>query len=160
MVDDDGDVFVGQRTADNEETTRGTTFLDVVLSLIDIRYELDVANGEQRGVVDQAAVDTTLIGTFDVAELEVAGLQGFLIAEVGETLGILDLGDTNGSTTNCRQLVGTHISQYTGHVAQFMRVLHACPFVTTFGQILVVVVAFIVACVKEVLEVIKTNGVN
>ena len=95
-----------------------------------------------------------------MAELEVAGLQGLLIAEVGETLGILDLGDTNGSTTNCRQLVGTHISQYAGHVAQFMRVLHACPFVTTFGQILVVVVAFIVTCVKEVLEVIKTNGVN
>ena len=133
MVDDDGDVFVGQRTADNEETTCGATLLDVVLFLIYIRYELDIANGEQRGVVDQAAVDTTLIGTFDVAELEVAGLQGFLIAEVGETLGIFDLRDSNGGTSNHRQLVGTHISEYAGHIAQFVRVLHACPLVTTFG---------------------------
>ena len=160
MVDNDGDVFVGQRTADNEESTCSATLLDVILLLIYIRYELDVANGEQRGVVDQAAVDTTLVGTFDVTELEVAGFQGLLIAEVGETLGILDLGDSNGSTANHRQLVSTHISQYAGHVAQFVRVLHACPLVTTLGQILVVVMAFIVACVKEVLEVIKTNGVN
>ena len=93
-------------------------------------------------------------------ELEITALQRLLLAEVGETFRILDLRDTNGSTAYERQLVGTHVSQHAGHIAKLVGVLHACPLVATIGQIFVVVMTYIVAGVKKVFKVIKTDCIN
>ena len=51
----------------------------------------------------------TLIRALDMHELEVPGLQGFLVAKVFQTLGILYFCHANGGTSNLRQFVGPHL---------------------------------------------------
>ena len=152
-------MFASQRTADHEETTSSTTLLDVLLFIIYIRYELRVANGELRRIVNQSTVDTALVWTFYVDKLIVAGLQRLLIAEIFHAMSILDLTDTDSSTT-VRQLIGTHLSQHACHIAQLVIVLHLRPLVTAVGQVLIVVMPFVVLSVEEVLQVIKTNCIG
>ena len=123
VVDNNGHMLVCQRTANYQEATSGTSTLDVVLLLIYIRYEFDITNRKQRRIVQQATVHTTMVGTLDVTELHVAGLQDRLITQVCQTMAIFNFADTNGSAPYLRQLVGTHLRKYTSHVVQLVGIL-------------------------------------
>ena len=92
--------------------------------------------------------------------LEVALLQGLLLAEVSQTAVVLYLRDTNSGSTYGRQHVGTHLGKYTSHVLQFVTILHSRPLVSAIRQILVVIVTFIVKGIKKVFKVVETDGIN
>ena len=153
-------MLAGKCSADCKESTRCTLLLDVFLQLIDIRNQLHVANGEEGGIVEQGAINTALVRSLDVDKLHVALLQWRLVAEVGETLGVLHLAHTNDGTTHTRQHVGSHLGEHASHVAQFVGVFKTVPFVGTRGQKFIVVLAFIVASVEEVLLIVKAHTID
>jgi hypothetical protein len=63
----------------------------ILRQTIYIWYELHIANGEEGGIIEQGAVDTTLIRALDMYKLEVPGFQRLLITEIFQTFGILYL---------------------------------------------------------------------
>ena len=158
MVDDDRHVLAGHRTAYHEEATGSPQ--GVLRQLIYIRYELGVADGEECRVIEQRTIDTALIRAFLMDELEVAGLQQLLVAEVCQALGILDLSHADGGTADIGQFVGTHLGEHPRQVAQLVAILQPRPLVGTIGQILIVVLACIVTGVEEILKVIETDTID
>ena len=44
-----------------------------------------------------------------------------------------------------------------GHVVKFLAILHLGPLVGTVRQVLIVVLAFVMICVEQVLEIVEPN---
>ena len=147
MTDHDGHMLVCQRSAHYEEAACGTSLLDVFLLFIYIGDKLHITDGKLSRVVDQRTVYASLVGTLDMTELVVAGLQGLLVTQVLHAAGILHLGHSDGRTT-VRQLVGAHLGQHARHVAQLVLILHLRPLVTAVRQVFIVVLTLVVLGVK------------
>jgi hypothetical protein len=111
------------------------------------------------GIVKQSTINTTLIGTFDMYELKVTGLQGWLIAKVSQALGILNLSHTNSSTTNLGQLIGAHVGQHASHIMKLALIFLSIPLKCAFRHELIIVLTLIVSGIKKILKIIKTYAI-
>ena len=122
--------------------------------------ELHIIDLEERGIVEQRTVYTSLVGALDVAELHITRLERLLGTEVCKHTGILDLAHSDNGATHIGEHVGTHIGKRLGHILQFMRIFQAVPTVTSIGKKFKIAFAFIMDGVKEVLLIVEANSVN
>ena len=158
MVDNDSDVLARHGTADHQESAGSPQ--GVLWQYIYIRYKLHVTNLEELRVIQQSAVNTTLVGTFNVYKLEVLGFQWFLITEVCQAFGIFHLTDADGGTAHARQFVSTHLRKHTSHVLQFVSVLQPRPLVGAVGQVLIIVLTGIMTGVKQIFQIVESYAIH
>ena len=156
MIHDNCHMLTGQYTTHHQETS--CIPQRVLRLLIYIRYELHVTNREECGVIDQAAVDAALVRSFHMDILDIALFQGWFIAEIGQTLGILHLSHTDGCTTFW-QTVGSHLREHAGEVMKLIGVFLGIPLKRTFWHKFIVVLTFIMTGIKEILEIIEADGI-
>ena len=90
--------------------------------------------------------------------LHATSLEGRLGDEVVEHIVVLHLCHADEGTPHVRQHVGTHISEHTRHILQLAGILHAVP--SLGRQILIVVLACIVAGIKEIFLIVKAYGIH
>ena len=90
--------------------------------------------------------------------LDVTLLERCLVAEISQTFSILHLCHSDSSTA-FRHTVRSHLREHTGHVMQFVGVFLWRPLKRALSQVLIVVLAFIVTGVEEILKVIETDGI-
>ena len=112
---------------------------------------------EQYGVVQQSHVHATAVRAFYQNWFQAAAIfsVGFG-AEVVETTDVLHLGYADTCST-ARVVVSTQLRNGIGHVLNFVLVLVRGPFVATIGQVLVVVLTFVVDGIEQVLKVVESN---
>ena len=93
-----------------------------------------------------------------MAVLHATSLERFLSDEVIEHLVVLHLSHADEGAAHLRQLIRTHVGKGTSHVVQLVGVLHAVP--SLGRQILIVVLALIVASIEEILLVVEAYGIE
>ena len=121
MTDDEAHRLTGQRAAHGEETTCGEA--RVLLFGGDVRHEFDCIDLEHLGVVEQCAVDATLVRTLNVAILVTALFHFRLCTKVGEHLVVLHLSQADDRTTHSGQHRRAHVAQGACHVVEFVTIL-------------------------------------
>ena len=156
MAHDDSHILTCQLATHGKEATgeEGT----VLCLLLHIGHQFHIRNGEKSRIVEQRTVNAATVGTLYVAVLHAAALQRFLLDEGIQHFVVLHLSHADESTPHLRQLVRTHVGKHFGHVAQLVGVLHSVP---PFGRkILIVVLAFVVTGIEEVLLIIEAYGIG
>ena len=156
VAHDDSHILTCQLATHGKEATgeEGT----VLCLLLHIGHQFHIRNGEKSRIVEQRTVNAATVGTLYVAVLHAAALQRFLLDEGIQHFVVLHLSHADESTPHLRQLIGTHVGKHFGHVAQLVGVLHSVP---PFGRkILIVVLAFVVTGIEEVLLIIEAYGIG
>ena len=115
---------------------------------------------EQCRVIEESAVDTTTVRTFEQYRLHDTSVVLFhFLADILQATEILDLANADTSGT-ARVFVRTELSKSIRHVLHFVLILEGSPFHTTVREVLIVVFALVVNSVEEVLEVVECDTAN
>ena len=120
----------------------------------------DIDGCEVVGVVEEAHIDASSVGSFDkqrgvVAVVSVLQFGG----EVVETANVLHLSHAYASSTD-RGHIESEPRDGVCHVVYLVFVFEPCPMHASVGQILIVVLTLVVNSVEEVLEVIESDALN
>ena len=75
-------------------------------------------------------------------------------------MSILNLTHADDGTSNLRQLVGSHVSQHTRHVAEFVLILLVVPAVGSIGEELVVVLSLVMSGVEQILKIVEAYTIG
>ena len=94
-----------------------------------------------------------------MGEFEATLCQLGLGHEVGEGIGVLHLRHADDGTAVGQQ-VGAHVGERTGHVVKFVAVFQLIPLIGAIGQEIVVVLAFIMLNIKEILKIVKAYSID
>ncbi|MBO6220425.1 MAG: hypothetical protein J6N46_00670 [Bacteroidales bacterium] len=113
--------------------------------------------GELVRTVKQCTVDTAPVRSVIVDYLEIGIRNLGLDHQLFENVAVFDLADAQDGVVNLILLL--HGADNLGHVVEFLAVLDLGPLVGSVGKILVVVLAFVVIGVKQVLKVVETDHV-
>ena len=92
-----------------------------------------------------------------MTELHIASLQRRLSCKIFQDVGILHLGKTNKCTSHVRQHISTHISKGSGHILQFVGILHTIP--SLGRQIFIIILTRIMTGIKEILLIVESNSI-
>ena len=156
VAHDDCDILASQLATNSEETTG--IISAILCLLLNVWHQLHILHGEESRIVEQGTVDTTAVRTLDMAVLHATSLERCLSDEVIEHLVVLHLSHADEGAAHLRQLIRTHVGKGTSHVVQLVGVLHAVP--SLGRQILIVVLALIVASIEEILLVVEAYGIE
>ena len=151
-------MLVGHRPADGQEAAR--EIRAVLFQFLDVWQQLVSVQREQRGVVEQRAVNATDVRPLHMNIFISTRAQRLLCHEVIEHARVLHLRQAYDRTAHVGQHVGAHVSEGARHVAQFVLIFHLPPSVCPVGQVFVVVLPLVVACVKQVLLVVEADTID
>ena len=158
VANDNSHAFIGQDALDRQEATglEGAVFR----KLGHIGRQLHILHRKQRGVIEHGAIHTSAVRTFDMHELHTTGTQRLLVNKIAQRPRILHLRKSDNGTAHIRKHVCSHIGQCPCHILKLMRVFPRIPTVTASGKILIVVLALIMTCIKQILLIIETYSIN